>query len=76
MARRSGENHGGEREKLSCELKCRTPNPGPVPFVDPRVESVYEFRPDLNATVETTPDARQFIVEFRDGGLNRESSEA
>ena len=60
-----------DRRKLSAELKRRTVNPSPAAFVNPSLESVYAFRPELNATVETTPDGQQFVLIFHDGVLTR-----
>lgn len=63
---------GAERQEWRAELKRHTENPGDAQYIDPRLESVYEFRPELNATVEKTPDGQRFIVVFRDGRLTRE----
>jgi putative heme degradation protein len=63
-----------ERQEWRSELQRRSLDPGAVSYVDPSRESVYEFRPDLNATVETLPDGHRFIVVFRDGELKRQEA--
>jgi hypothetical protein len=61
-----------QRKEWRRELRRAGEHPGAAPYIDPSSESVYEFRPDLNATVEKSPDGRRFIVEFRDGQLCRQ----
>jgi hypothetical protein len=60
------------RQEWRRELHRRGQNPGVASYIDPSLESVYEFRRDLNATVEKSPDGQRFIVVFHDGQLSRQ----
>src|SRR5438477_273505 len=63
-----------EREEWRSDLQRNGLNPGSAPYVDSSLESVYEFRPDLNATVERSPGGQRFIAVFRDGRLSRQEA--
>lgn len=61
-----------EREEWRSALRAKLLNPAPASYTDPGTESTFEFRPDLNATIEKTPDGRRFMVVFLDGQLRRQ----
>ena len=72
MAKQFAQMTEAERTEWKSSLRDRTLQPQTALHVDPQTESVYEYRSDLNATIENTPDGRRFSVVFRDGGLHRQ----
>ncbi|HWE51328.1 MAG TPA: hypothetical protein VG273_16165 [Bryobacteraceae bacterium] len=61
-----------ERREWRASLSLNGQHPAPVAYLDSELESVFEFRPNLNATIERTPNGHAFVVAFREGRLNRE----
>lgn len=60
-----------ERSEWLLGLQRRLENPGQADFVDSRTESVFEYAPVMNATVESTPDGKRYVVAYMDGKLRR-----
>jgi hypothetical protein len=74
MSSEFGQMSEPDRRKWRAALKRKTEHARAVPYVDPAVESVYEFRPDLDATVEHAPDGSSFVVAFQNGELTRQAT--
>lgn len=66
-----GKMTGDELDEIESFLEAPPADPR---LVDGRFAdgTVYDWDSSLRATIETAPDGRRFVVEFRDGKLVRE----